>query len=118
MIARLYSNENFPLPAVAALRRLGHDVRTTLDEGKSHDGVPDEEVLRFAIENERAVITHNRHDFIRLHRENPDHPGIIVCTDNPDFEALAARVHEQLEMSQRKADPRQPGHRKLTLRSG
>jgi predicted nuclease of predicted toxin-antitoxin system len=98
MIARLYSNENFPLPAVAALRQLGHDVRTTLDEGKSHDGVPDEEVLPFAIENERAVITHNRHDFIRLHRENPDHPGIIVCTDNPDFEALAARVHEQLEM--------------------
>jgi hypothetical protein len=32
MTARLYSNENFPLRAVEALRRLGHDVRTTSDE--------------------------------------------------------------------------------------
>jgi hypothetical protein len=26
MIARLYSNENFPLPVVEALRGFGHDV--------------------------------------------------------------------------------------------
>lgn len=97
MIARLYSNENFPLPAVEALRRLGHDVVTTHDEGKSHQSIPDDEVLRFAIENGRAVLTHNRHDFIRLHRENPDHDGIIVCTDNPDFEELARKVHTTLE---------------------
>lgn len=29
MIARLYSNENFPLPVVAALRGFGHDVLTS-----------------------------------------------------------------------------------------
>lgn len=27
-MARLYANENFPLPVVEALRRLGHDVLT------------------------------------------------------------------------------------------
>jgi predicted nuclease of predicted toxin-antitoxin system len=97
MIARLYSNENFPLPAVEALRRHGHDVVTTQDEGKSQQRIPDDEVLRFASENGRAVLTHNRQDFIRLHRENPEHEGIIVCTDNPDFEALATKVHVQLE---------------------
>lgn len=97
MIARLYSNENFPLPVVEGLRRLGHDVLTTRDAGKSNEGIPDDEVLRFAAENSRAVITHNRQDFIRLHRQNPDHAGIIVCTGNPDFLALAAKVHEQLE---------------------
>ena len=29
MIARLYANENFPLPVVFALRELGHDVLTS-----------------------------------------------------------------------------------------
>lgn len=29
-MARLYSNENFPLPVVVALRALGHDVVTTI----------------------------------------------------------------------------------------
>lgn len=43
------------------------------------------------------MITHNRQDFIRLHHQSPDHAGIIVCTDNPDFPALAAKVHAQLE---------------------
>jgi predicted nuclease of predicted toxin-antitoxin system len=97
MTTRLYSNENFPLPVVEALRENGHDVLTTHDAGKSNEGIPDAEVLRFAIENKRAVITHNRQDFIRLHRLNPDHEGIIVCTDNPDFPALAAKVHAQLQ---------------------
>lgn len=97
MRARLYSNENFPLPAVEALRRLGHDVLTSHDAGKSNAGIPDDEVLRFATANGRAVLTHNRQDFIRLHRETSDHAGIIVCTDNPDFLALAMKVHAQLE---------------------
>ncbi len=97
MTARLYSNENFPLPVVEALRMKGHDVLTTRDAGKANEGIPDEEVLAFAIAEKRAVLTHNRQDFIRLHRLNPEHEGIIVCTDNPDFPALAAKVHEQLQ---------------------
>ena len=48
MIAGLYSNENIPLPAVEAPRRLGHDVLTTQDAGKSHEAISDEEVLSFA----------------------------------------------------------------------
>ena len=34
-MARLYADENFALPVVLALRRLGHDVLTTHDAGKS-----------------------------------------------------------------------------------
>lgn len=97
MKARLYSNENFPLPAVVALRRLGYDVMTTKEAGKAHEGTPDEEVLQFAIAEERAVITHNRVDFIRLHLANPEHFGIVVCTQNPDFEDLANKVDNALK---------------------
>ena len=81
MIAWLYANENFPLPVVIALRELGHDVLTTRDAGKANDAISDEEVLRFAVGNGRAVLTHNRQDFMRLHRQNSDHEGILVCTE-------------------------------------
>lgn len=97
MIARVYSNENFPLPVVEALRQKGHDVLTTRDAGKANEGIPDEEVLAFAIAEKRAVLTHNRQDYIHLHRLNPEHEGIIVCTSNPDFPALAEKVHDQLQ---------------------
>lgn len=97
MTARLYSNENFPLPAVEALRHAGHNVLTSLEAGNAHQGIPDEAVLEFATAQGRAVLTHNRRDFIRLHRERPGHAGIVVCTDNPDFADLAAKVHAVLD---------------------
>lgn len=97
MIARLYANENFPLPVVIALRALGHDVLTSSDAGKANEAIPDDRVLRFATENEHAVITHNRLNFIRLHRINPDHWGILVCTADTDFLALAVRIDAQLQ---------------------
>lgn len=97
MIARLYSNENIPLPVVETLRSRGHDVLTSFEAGKANEAVPDEEVLAFASRQGRAVLTHNRKDFIRLHRLRPEREGIIVCTDNPDFQALAAMIHARLD---------------------
>lgn len=37
----LYSNENFPLPAVDELRRLDHDVLTIQDTGRAARAMPD-----------------------------------------------------------------------------
>jgi hypothetical protein len=45
---RLYANENFPLPVVAELRRLGHDVATMRETGNANRATPDAEVLEFA----------------------------------------------------------------------
>jgi len=47
-MSRLYSNENFPLPAVEQLRALGHDVLTVQETGKADQALPDNEVLKFA----------------------------------------------------------------------
>ncbi|MFN8628723.1 MAG: DUF5615 family PIN-like protein [Candidatus Binatia bacterium] len=58
-MARLYANENFPQPVVDALRALGHDVLSTRDAGRSGKGVPDSEVLHFAVSDGRAVLTIN-----------------------------------------------------------
>jgi hypothetical protein len=68
-MARLYSNENFPLAVVQRLRALGHDVLTTQDAGRANQALPDSDVLAFATGENRAVITLNRLHFIRLHRK-------------------------------------------------
>lgn len=95
-MARLYANENFPLPVVTELRRLGHEVLTIVETGQAGQAVPDEQVLAFAIAEGRAVLTLNRKHFVRLHATQPGHTGIIVCTFDPDFVAQARRIHETL----------------------
>jgi len=92
-MARFYANENFPMPAVEELRRLGHDTLTSHESGRSNQSIPDEEVLSFALNEERALLTLNRKHFIQLHKKRPDHAGIIVCSFDADFIALAQRIH-------------------------
>jgi hypothetical protein len=53
-------------------------------------------VLAFSIAEKRVLFTINRKHFIRLHRHKPNHIGIIVCTFDLDFVALAQRVHTTL----------------------
>lgn len=96
-MARFYSNENFPIQTVRELRRLGHDVLTSHEAGNANRSIPDEEVLRFAASQQRVLLTQNRLHFLRLHqRAVIAHAGIVICTYDPDFIRLAARVHEQL----------------------
>jgi predicted nuclease of predicted toxin-antitoxin system len=96
MMIRMYANENFPLETVERLRTFGYNVLTTNDAGRSNLQIPDEDVLDFAIAENRAVLTLNRKDFIRLHRNISKHCGIIVCTKNDDFKQFADAIHKVL----------------------
>jgi hypothetical protein len=49
--------------------------------------------LNLRVVNERVVLTLNRKDFKRLHKWQPNHAGIIICTDDGDRMALAERIH-------------------------
>jgi Domain of unknown function (DUF5615) len=91
-MAFLYTNENFPQPAVAELRRRGHNVLTTHDAGKSNVAISDDAVVDYAHSKGRVVVTLNRRDFIKLHKAGVAHSGIVVCTVDADYIALAARV--------------------------
>lgn len=93
---RLYADEQFPKIVVKLLRDRGHDILTVQEAGNANQRIPDEDVLAFAISNNRAVLTINRSDFIRLHSLQPDHLGIIVCTEDLDRERLAARIDEAI----------------------
>lgn len=93
-MAQLYSNENFPLPVVKALRKLGHSVLTSQEAGQGNQGLSDEKVLEFASTDNRILLTINRKHFIALHQKQPDHSGIIVCTLDKDFVGQAQRIHQ------------------------
>lgn len=93
-MACLYANENFPLPTVRALRAAGHDVLTAQEDGRAGQGIPDPDVLLRATVLGRAVLTHNRTDYFRLHAATAAaHAGIIACKEDLDFPGLAARIH-------------------------
>src|SRR5438105_10402344 len=91
-MALLYADEHFPAQTVAELRRLGHQVLTIQEDERAGLKLPDSQVLARATELGRAVLTLNRRDFIRLHRENRNHAGIVACTQNLDFGQLAGRI--------------------------
>src|SRR5256885_5642190 len=90
----LYADENFPRPVVEELRRFGHDVLTAQEDGRT--STPDPTLLARAHSLGRAVLTHNRRHFERLHRQGADHSGILSATQDPDHPALAGRIHAAL----------------------
>jgi len=65
---KIYADENFPFRTVVELRRLGHDVLTTLGDERANQAVSDEDVLARAIELERVVLTLNRIGFQKITR--------------------------------------------------
>ncbi len=95
-MARLYANENFPLPVVETLRSLGHDVLTIQETGRGGQAISDEAVLSFAVGAKRAVLTLNRKHFIQLHGRRPRHFGIIACSFDADFEKQGRRIHDAI----------------------
>jgi Domain of unknown function (DUF5615) len=93
-VALLYADEDFDYPIVVELRKLGYDVTRVQETGQR--GALDPDVLAYAISQGRAVMTHNRRHYIRLHRQIRPHRGIIVCTRDRDYPALAARIHQAI----------------------
>lgn len=93
---RLYADEHFSRVITQMLRTIGYDVLTVQEAGNANQRIADEDVLAFAISQNRAVITFNRFDFIRLHSLQLEHAGIIVCTDNPDRSQLVSIIDREI----------------------
>lgn len=81
LFIRLYLDEDVSVLIKRILVSRGHDVVTTVDEGKLSES--DAAQLAFAAENERVIVTHNHGDFEKLASEyiaaGRSHCGIIVA---------------------------------------
>lgn len=93
-MADLYADEQFPTEVVGNLRGREHDVLTVQEADNRGDS--DEQVLEFATEQDRAVLTINRRDFIKLHRQSSDHAGIIVCKQDHNWQRLANNIDQAI----------------------
>jgi hypothetical protein len=99
-MAKLYLDEDCSDKRLKkALIKLGYDVQTTLEA--DNIGKDDKTQLIYAVSQNRAIVTHNRKDFIRIHKETPNHSGIIVCTQNPNNQQLAEKINAKINKKYR-----------------
>lgn len=98
------ADENFPRPAVAALRAAGIDV---LWIAESNPGAPDDEVLALAVSTERTLLTFDK-DFGELayRRHLPAQCGIVLFRLTPQSPDEAASLAVYALQSQKSW----PGH--------
>jgi predicted nuclease of predicted toxin-antitoxin system len=93
LFAALYVDENMHVLVPTYLRSRGFDAIHARDAEMK--GACDREQFRFAIEQERVIVTHDRLDFLALHEEwitdNLHHFGIILTGVRPPAE-IARRV--------------------------
>jgi hypothetical protein len=95
-VARLQADEDFRAAIARHLRELGHGVRSAREAGLANQGIDDDTLLRRATADGRAVLTHNRRDFLRLHRQSEMHGGIVTCRQDGDAGVLAEQIHAAL----------------------
>jgi len=76
MMIKLYADENLRKTVVKELCQLGYDVLTAYEAIQANQRIPDEEVLGFATQQKRAVVTYNRRHFLKWHNNVKEHAGM------------------------------------------
>ena len=76
MAIRYHLDEHIDPAVAAGLRGRGIDVTTAKEAGLL--GADDDEHLRFALAEMRAILTHDE-DFLVLHSQGRPHYGIVFC---------------------------------------
>jgi len=72
---------------------VGHDVLTSLGAVRARFGSSG-----FAAAEDQIPVSHNRRHFLELHRQSVEaHSGVVLCTIDPDYVALAERIHGAVE---------------------
>ena len=85
---KFLADEHIELSIVTGLKLLGIDAISVNEAGKRESD--DEEILSFAKENDRVIITRDS-DFVKLHRKGVEHTGIVFI---PKFLAIGKIIGE------------------------
>ncbi len=95
---RIYLDEMMDVQLAAALCRLGYDATDTHSKGNDH--LFDDEQLRYAASQGRAILTVNFGDFARHHADflqrRESHEGIILVPERP-LRELLKRLRKHLD---------------------
>jgi hypothetical protein len=98
---RLFTDEMVIPRLAGSLVRLGYDAESCQWAGRANQGIPDEDQLRYATGQGRAILTFNIGDFERLDRRwkalGLVHGGIIVSPQITRFAELMRRVQLHLD---------------------
>ena len=98
---RLFTDEDITWRVAAHLRPMGYDIESCKDAKRGAQRVPDYSQLKYAMQEGRAILTFNRHDFEQLHLEwqakRWQHPGIIISGQISDLAELIRRVQLHLD---------------------
>jgi predicted nuclease of predicted toxin-antitoxin system len=103
---KFYSNENFPIEMVNLLRSRCYDVLTSYEAGQANQKISDDEVLMYATNAGRIVITENRQDFINLHYTTSNHAGIVICKADRDYAGKVQVLHDFFTQDKQPMDNR------------
>jgi len=95
---KFLADENFPRPALEALRKAGWDVLSIAEECP---GVPDEDVAALCADQQRILLTFDK-DFGELvfHHGLPAGSGVVLFRVTPDSPEEAADLALALVQSQ------------------
>ena len=74
---KFLADEHIESSIVTGLKLLGIDAISVNEAGKRESD--DEEILRFAKENDRVIITRDS-NFVKLHRKGAAHAGIVFIS--------------------------------------
>jgi hypothetical protein len=98
---RLYTDEMISPALARALRRAGYQAESCGEAGLSGQSIADAEQLDYATEHDRAILTFNVRDFIKLDQgyEAVDrrHAGIVLAPQIDDLGALLRYVQRHLD---------------------
>lgn len=93
---KLFLNEHLSPRLSTQLRKHGFDAASSQEAKRLSD--TDDEQLEFAVSEQRALVTFNAGDFVRLHErylaEGKDHWGIILSTE----ESISVLLHRLLRL--------------------
>jgi hypothetical protein len=82
---KLYLNEHLSPRLASELRRYGFDALSSHEAERLSD--PDDGQFAFAVSQQRAMVTFNVGDFVRLHQQytadGREHWGVVLSTEEP-----------------------------------
>jgi hypothetical protein len=98
---KLFTDEMVSPQLAHRLVRQFYDVVCCRDRGRSNKKIPDSEQIKYATQDDRAILTYNPTEYAAIHQTwlatGNGHSGIIISDQIDDIAELERRVKRHLD---------------------